>query len=190
MLSAKTPPARYKKAFADLKRAYPHYNDLALANVAELGSIIRYAGLSDKKSLQINRIAKRLKDKFGRVTLQPLNKMSDEEAEEFLLSLPGIGIKSARCILMYSLDRKVFPADNHCLRIAQRLGWIPKATFTKGSANTLQDGIQPLLRRTLHVGMVLLGRSYCFPKNPKCESCPILEYCPTGRQIAITKVKA
>src|SRR5262249_8427187 len=125
--------------------------------------------------------ARHLKDLFGHVTLDPLRKMSDEDAEKHLLALPGIGIKSARCILLYSLERQVFPADNHCLRISQRLRWIPKADFNKGTANALQNGIPPSFRGDLHVGMVLLGREFCLPKNPRCRECPILKFCQTGK---------
>ncbi len=180
VLSSKTPPDRYRKAYLEVKRAYPRFDDLAEARVEELSTVIQFAGLGDKKASQIIRSAQRLKQLFGRVTLSPLREMSDEEAEKLLTSLPGIGIKSARCILLYSLDRPVFPADNHCLRIAQRLGWIDDATFTKGTANLLQSGVPPALRRDLHVGMVLLGREFCLPKNPRCNSCSILQYCPKG----------
>jgi endonuclease III len=180
ILSSKTPPYRYQKAYKKLKLSYPRFDDLAEATIDDLATVIEFAGLEKKKATQIIQSAIRLKQLFGRVTLSPLRAMSNEEAEKLLTSLPGIQIKSARCILLYSLNRLVFPADNHCLRIAQRLGWIDKATFSKGTANFLQNRIPPRLHRDLHVGMVLLGRTYCLPKVPQCNDCPIRQFCPTG----------
>lgn len=181
ILSAKTPPERYRRAYAELHRHYPRFNDLAEANRKELSEVIHFAGLADRKSTQIVDIAQQLKAEFGTVSLAPLRQMSIEEAERFLTSLSGIGLKSARCILLYSLDFQVFPADNHCLRIAKRLNWISDASFSKHIANKLQDGIPPHLRRDLHVNMVLLGRERCFQRSPVCNGCPIFDYCPTGQ---------
>lgn len=181
ILSAKTPPQRYQRAFRDLKRRYPRFNDLADTNEQDISDTIRYAGLEEKKAAQILGAAKRLKQLFGRVTLSPLRTMSNGDAEQLLITLPGIGIKSARCILMYSLDRKVFPADNHCLRISKRIGWIPVVNFSRKTSDYLQSGIPPDLRYSLHVGMVRLGREYCFPRDPSCHNCPILTFCPTGK---------
>ena len=61
---------------------------------------------------------------FGRPTLAPLKRLSDMEVEGVLLSLPGVGVKVARCVLLYSLRRDVFPVDTHCWRVTCRLGWV------------------------------------------------------------------
>jgi len=183
ILSSKTPPERYRATYKALKAKYPLVDKLANAKPQSIERTIRIGGLADKKAHQISSIARILKKKFGKVTLSPLQKMADENAERLLVELPGIGIKSARCILMYSLGRNVFPADNHCLRISRRLKWIsPESGFSKRIANYLQEGIPPKTRKDLHIGMVLLGRKYCLPKDPKCPSCPILAYCLTGKQ--------
>ncbi len=182
ILSSKTPPDRYRKTYKSLKSKYPLSEMLANAKPYAIARVIKFGGLEEKKANQISAIAKQLKKKFGKVSLNPLKKMSNENAEKILVELPGIGIKSARCVLMYSLNRKVFPADNHCLRISRRLMWISTNDgFSKGTANYLQERIPPNLRKDLHVGMVLLGRKYCLPKNPKCQECPILFSCPTGK---------
>jgi endonuclease III len=108
--------------------------------------------------------------------------MSDEEAEAFLLSLPGVGKKVARCVLMYSLGRQVFPVDTHCWRIAQRLGWVRPTQKDKHCAprdmDRLQSKIPPELRHSLHVNMISLGREICAPTSPRCDECPISAWCP------------
>lgn len=183
ILSAKTPPQKYQQAYKALKTHYPNHDDFALAQVEQLAGIISFAGLENKKAKQIIEAAIALEKNFGAVTLTPLENKNDADAEEFLITLPGIGLKSARCILLYSLNRKVFPADNHCLRIAQRIGWITVADFSKRVANSLQNGIPPNLRRDLHVGMVLLGRERCLPRKPNCKDCPILRFCEFGLSV-------
>ncbi len=184
ILSSKTPGHKYQRAYIALRRKYPKAVDLASAPIRAIEKTIRFAGLEKKKAIQIRSIGRSLKDEFGRVTLRPLAKMSDSDAERFLTSLPGVGIKSARCVLMYSLSRKAFPVDNHCYRIAARLGWVEGKAWTKHVADGLQVGIPPHLRKPLHIGMVLLGREYCLPKSPRCPVCPLLHYCPTGRSLA------
>lgn len=182
ILSSKTPPNRYTLTFKNLKSKYPTADQLARAKPQTITKVIESGGLADKKAQQISSIAKYLLQQFGHVTLGPLRHMSDKQAEDFLDSLPGIGKKMARCILMYSLDRSVFPVDAHCYRISQRLGWVSQSqTLTDRIADELQNGIPPQFRYDLHVGMVLLGREYCQPRRTYCQICPLLEYCPTGK---------
>ncbi|MDO8464751.1 MAG: hypothetical protein Q7S46_05795 [Gallionella sp.] len=139
-------------------------------------------GLSNQKAKAIRDLLDIIVAKFGEPTLKPLRKMSDEEAEAFLLSLPGVGKKVARCVLMYSLGRQVFPVDTHCWRIARRLGWIRPTQKDKHCAprdmDRLQSKIPPELRYSLHVNMISLGREICTPTAPRCDECPILIWCP------------
>jgi endonuclease III len=182
LLSTKTPPDRYKHVHDELKRRYPKADLIAEASIEELVSVIRPAGFANKRASQLGEIAKFLKQRFGRVTLSPLRQMNNEEAEELLMQLPGVGLKIARCVLLYSLDREVFPMDNHCLRISKRLGWLSEnAGFSNNTMKYLQQRIPPDLRKDLHVGMVVLGRENCFKTDPDCATCPILRWCPTGQ---------
>lgn len=183
ILSSKTPRDKYQRAYSALRRRYPKADDLASTGIHKIEKAIRFAGLEKKKAAQIRSIAHGLKRKFGHVTLSPLSKMKDSDAERFLTTLPGVGIKSARCVLMYSLGRKLFPVDSHCHRISMRLGWTQRKAWTAGVADYLQAGIPARLRKPMHVGMVLLGREYCLPKSPHCSECPLLRYCPTGKRL-------
>lgn len=181
ILSWRTPPDSYQDTYRALRRKFPEADRLAEASLHEVAEAIERGGFQNKRAHAIVAIALKLKETFGRVTLAPLKKMETEEAETFLLSLPGVRTKTARCVLMYALDRAVFPVDRHCFRIAGRLHWVPEGVeLTKKRADELQDGIPELLRRDLHVGMVVLGRRYCLVQNPLCPECPILRFCPTG----------
>lgn len=183
LLSSKTPPDRYQDVYCALRRVYGRADSLADARPGDVAKVISHGGLQNRKARAIVSIAQRLRQEFGRVTLAPLARMTSEEAEGFLIALPEVSKKTARCVLMYALERPVFPVDAHCFRIARRLGWVSKGTYlTDHRADELQDGVPECLRRDLHVGMVLLGRHYCLPKNPRCRECPLLEFCPTGQR--------
>jgi endonuclease III len=181
LLSSKTPPDRYQEVYRALRRVYRRVDSLADARPQDVARVIRHGGLQNRKARAIVTIAQRLRQEFSRVTLAPVARMTDEEAEDFLVSLPEVSKKTARCILMYALHRAVFPVDTHCFRIAQRLGWMPDGAYlTDRRADDLQEGVPAHLRRDLHVGMVLLGRYYCLPRVPRCRECPLLAFCPTG----------
>jgi endonuclease III len=184
VLSSKTPPDRYQQVYERLREQYPDPESLATAHWEDVAATISKAGLHNRKARAIVQIAQRTKHDFNQVTLAPLKQLSNEEGEQYLTSLPEVSQKTAKCVLMYSLGREVFPADNHCLRIAYRLGWlIEQPAFSRKIADHLEKGIPASLRKPLHIGMVQLGRYVCTPRNPACTECPILHYCPIGKQL-------
>ena len=119
--------------------------------------------------------------RFGSVTLAPLRRMSDADAEAFLRSLPGVGPKVARCVLLYSLDRDVFPVDSHCRRVLARLGLLPPGINVKASHDFLQELVPNGIHGTLHINLIHHGRSVCLPGRPRCDVCRLLERCVTGQ---------
>jgi endonuclease III len=171
----------YLRAFKSLKQAYPTYEKLNQASVKELTKHIEWGGLQNQKARSLKKITTAITRRFGKLSLAPLRKMTEEECEEFLCSLPGVGKKVARCVMLYSLDMEVFPVDTHCWRISKRLGWIKangKHKFcTSQDMDLLQDLMPPKLRLSLHVNMVSLGRELCLARSPKCHCCPIAQYC-------------
>ena len=180
--STKTGEASYRSSYRALKQAFPTHYQIAEAPAVYIARPIASGGLSNQKAKAIREIYDALAEQFGEPTLAPLRKMSDEEAEDFLLSLPGVGKKVARCVLMYSLGRQVFPVDTHCWRIARRLGWVRATQKDKHCAprdrDRLQSKIPPELRHSLHVNMISLGREICTASAPCCKECPIAVLCP------------
>jgi endonuclease III len=122
--STKTGEASYRSTYRSLKETFPTHYKIAEAPAEYIAQPIVSGGLSNQKAKAIRNLFDIIVAKFGEPTLKPLRKMSEEDAEAFLLSLPGVGRKVARCVLMYSLGRQVFPVDTHCWRIARRLGWV------------------------------------------------------------------
>jgi endonuclease III len=123
LCSVKRSEKVYANAFKSLKQNFPRYELLATASVKKISSVVAWGGLQNQKALAAKKIVKYLLESFRRPTLAPLKKMSDEQCERFLMGLPGVGKKVARCVMLYSFDRQVFPVDAHCWRISRRLGW-------------------------------------------------------------------
>lgn len=182
LCSVKRSEKVYLNAFRTLKRAFPKYERLADTPVRKLSKVIAWGGLQNQKASAVKTIIKTLIKEFGKPTLAPLKRMSDEECERFLSSLPGVGKKVARCVMLYSLERRVFPVDSHCWRIANRLGWNKKTCSSKKYSvkdmDFLQELIPPPIRFSLHVNMVSHGRKICTARYPKCNHCTINRYCP------------
>ncbi len=180
--STKTGEASYRNTYRSLKQTFPTHLKIAEAPAEYIARPIVSGGLSNQKAKAIRELLDIIVEKFGEPTLKPLRKMSDEDAEAFLLSLPGVGKKVARCVLMYSLGRQVFPVDTHCWRIARRLGWVRPTQKDKHCAprdmDRLQSKIPLVLRYSLHVNMISLGREICIPSSPRCDECPISALCP------------
>lgn len=182
MLSGRTPERRYLVTFRELRDRYPTWEGLLAAPPDKLASIIRYCGLEKRKAADLKLALTAVSEEFGELSLDGLTGWDDRRAEKFLTSLPGVGLKSARCILMYSLDRQVFPIDVHVWRVLKRVGLVEGGRVPMGrQENAVQDLIPPSLRYSLHVNLVSHGRETCRPQNPACEQCPILEHCSFGQ---------
>lgn len=179
--STKTAETSYRATFDQLKEAFPTPRDLAEAPAEYIARPIAAGGLSGKKSRSIRALLDAVTARFGTPTLEPLRDMNDHDAEAFLTSLPNVGKKVARCVLLYALERQVFPVDTHCWRIARRLDWV-RRTQKDGrcatrDADRLQARIPPELRFSLHVNLISLGREICTASNPNCAACPINTWC-------------
>jgi endonuclease III len=180
--STLTHEKNYRATFRHLKTAFPTARSLSDASVDDLALALRWGGLSRRKAIAIRAILDRLSADFGRVTLAPIRSLSDRDCEDFLSSLPLVGPKTARCVMLFSLDRAVFPVDTHCWRIARRLGWV-EPTRRDGSCgprdmDILQDLVPRELRRSLHVNLISFGRTVCRAQDPACSRCPVETLCP------------
>lgn len=182
LCSTKTPEKSYLATYRALRNKFPRVSMFLKASVEEIAEPLAGGGLQNVKAQTIKNTLALINERFGRPTLAPLRNMNDQQCEEFLTSLPRIGKKIARCVMMYSLGRQVFPVDTHCWRISKRLGWIEPSlkdgTCTQKDMDRLQDLIPPELRFSLHVNMVSLGREICTVRDPKCYRCPINNLCP------------
>lgn len=178
LLSSQTDEYKYLQTWKRFRNKFPKIQDAESANKEKIFKSIRGGGLGSWKAEMIHNLLKKVKNKYGRLSLSHLKCLDDKSLEKELLTLDGIGIKSARCIMMYSFDRAVFPIDTHTLRIIKRLGFrIPDySKRSKMFADNIQNQVPDKYRTRFHINLVQHGRKICKTK-PNCEICPIDRYC-------------
>ena len=181
LLSRRTRNRGYKRVYNHLKKKYPNWGDVATAPDRAVLRIIRPAGLGTKRVKELKDNLNIIYKRFGNYSLERLHKWGNPKVFEFLTSLKGIGTKSAFCIMMYSLHRRVFPVDTHINRISQRLGIIEMGVNHKLAQKILTDMFPENLRYQLHVNMISHGRSICRSGIPSCNHCIIKNYCNFNR---------
>jgi endonuclease III len=181
--SSLTQETNYLATFRALRRVFPTLDALASADEDAIQQTIARGGLSRRKARGIRAIMDGVTAEFGRPSLAPLARLDDSECEAFLTSLPLVGRKTARCVMLFSLGRAVFPVDTHCWRISQRLGWAPstRSAPSNRDMDDLQASIPAELRGQLHVALIGFGRHTCRAVRPRCAGCPIREDCPSER---------
>jgi endonuclease III len=177
MLSTMTTRASYERVYARLKKAAPTWDCLCDMPLSKLKNLIKDAGLSNQKAPRLRRIVRYLRREFGQATLRPIRRWTTERAENFLCELPGVDLKTAKCVLMYSLRRDVLPVDTHVRRIAERTGLIPRGVPSEGAHRLLEGLVPPQKRYDFHVNALAHGRAVCSALRPKCSRCCISRFC-------------
>jgi endonuclease-3 len=177
ILSQNTSDANTDRAYRALRERFPTWEQVRDATDAEVAQAIRSGGLAEQKAPRIRRILQILTAERGRPDLGFLSDMATEEAREWLQTLPGVGPKTASCVLLFALGRDVFPVDTHVERIAKRLGLVP--------ANTAPEGVQHALEALTpeggclegHLLLIGHGRALCRARSPLCQQCPVSAMC-------------
>ena len=177
ILSAKTTEASYLRTYDALKNAFDDWFHILDTPRGVVARIISSGGLSDKKEAQIRALLDDIRRRTRAESLNLLSEMSTNQAEEFLTSLPGVGLKTARCVLMYSLGREVFPVDTHVRRVLSQLGIIRFERLSDKVQNSIQERVPSKLRYKLHINLVAHGRAICRARNPLCNSCVLSNIC-------------
>jgi endonuclease III len=185
VLSQHTSDINSGRAFARLKAVFPSWEQVADAPTEYLADTIRCGGIADQKARRIKEILAAIEEREGRVSLDRLDELDDAAAVAYLESLPGVGPKTAACVLVFALGRAAFPVDTHVHRIAIRLGWIPPKT-TAAAAHRLLSAIVPAaIRYDLHVALVTHGRTVCRAQRPRCDQCVLRDLCAFGSGIRL-----
>ncbi|HHV79316.1 MAG TPA: endonuclease III [Firmicutes bacterium] len=172
ILSQATTDASAKVCFDRLKRAFPAWRDALNASQDEIAGLIRSCGLSSQKASAIKRILD-----FTKGTLDHLRGISPEEAYSTLLSLPGVGPKTAACVMLFAFDRPFMPVDTHIRRVAGRLGLVPAKANAPQVQYLLQKVVPAEIAGKLHVLLIRHGRKLCTARSPKCVRCTLSRNC-------------
>lgn len=184
VLSTRTRGPVFTRTFHTLKAKYPSWDRIARAKLESIEALLQPAGLSKKKARWLKLTLAEIQRREGSATLERIRAMPDPEAEEYLVSLPGVGKKTARCVLMYSLGRHVFPLDVNARRLLERLGVLSQGLHYYRVHDVAQDLVPSDIRSDLHVYAIIHGRVTCLPRNPRCEQCALLDLCPYPKEVS------
>ena len=183
ILSQSTSNINSHRAFASLKAGFPDWGSVKRARPASIASAITSGGLANVKSVVIKNLLNEILARRGNLDLSFLKTDPIDEAHSFLLSLKGVGPKTAACVLLFSCKRPVFPMDTHIFRILRRIGLLP-AKISDQLAHRMIERLIPANKHyPLHINLITHGRRICHPKNPKCSQCPLIEYCEFGQAV-------
>ena len=184
VLSQHTNDLNRDKAFSELKRCFPRWTQVLQAPTKMVAAAIKVAGLANQKAPRIKAILQRIAAaNGGKLTLDFLSTVPVPDALAWLQQLPGVGPKTAACVLLFGFGKPVFPVDTHIYRIAKRLGWIaPKVSEAR--ANAVLDSIVPDdIKYRLHLNLIQHGRKVCRAQRPRCAVCPLTDLCAYFRAV-------
>lgn len=163
-----------------LKSRFPTWGHVLRAREESLRRVIEPLGLSQQRARRIRIVLRAVRDEMGTLSLRRLRRMETADAEAFLTSLPGVGLKVARCVLMYSCGHDVLPVDAHVFRVSKRIGLIPHDVSWTDAHEAIQGAVPLVDRYSLHVNLVRLGRDLCGARVPQCDSCPVVRMCASA----------
>ena len=176
ILSQNTTDKNSYKAYKNLKSNFKNWNEAVSAKQTKIEQNIRVGGLAKQKAKSIKIILSQLMKERGKISLDYLKKMANEEIISELVRFNGVGVKTASCVLLFSLNRNVCPVDTHVHRTANRIGLVktksPEKTF-----ELLNKNLPAGVAHSFHTNLIKLGRDICKSGKPLCTICPLLKIC-------------
>ncbi len=168
MLSSQTTDKKVNSVTSILFYKYPSLESLAAANVADIEKILRPLGMSNKKAIYVIEIAKRIIDQY---------KGTVPSSREELMSLAGVGNKTANVIRAEVFKIPEIPVDTHIERISKRLALVRKECNVGEIEKELKKMIPDDIKIRTHHQMIRFGRYICKAKNPQCKDCQLKLIC-------------
>jgi len=184
VLSQNTADVNTDRTFAELRRRFPTWSAVRDAPVAEIEAAIGLGGLAATKAPRIKAILGALSAAAD--TAEPdlavLEGLDDDAAAAWLQELPGVGPKTAACVLLFALGRPVMPVDTHVHRLARRLDLIDAGVTAEQAHPLLTELAGPDAAQiyAAHVDLVRHGRRVCHARRPRCGECPLGGVCPSA----------
>jgi endonuclease-3 len=177
VLSQNTNDVNRDRAFQRLRERFPTWEAVCQAGEEQIKEAIRIAGLANHKGPAIQRALRHIWEQRGDLSLDFLKDLPLEEAKAWLVSIKGVGPKTAAIVLLFSLGMPAFPVDTHVHRVSGRLGLIgPKVTRERAHVD-LEALLPSELYYAFHLNVIRHGRQICAARNPRCELCTLTELC-------------
>jgi endonuclease-3 len=177
VLSQNTNDRNRDLAYNAMRKRYPSWEDVMTADEAALIDTVRVAGLANQKAPRIQEILRIIQAQEGSLSLVFLEKMPPDQVQDWLLSLKGVGLKTASIVMVFSLEMPAFPVDTHVYRVSGRIGLRDKDNSVEKAHTLLQDCYTPEQYGDAHLLLIYLGREICAARKPACPQCPVRDLC-------------
>jgi len=178
VLSQHTSDTNRDRAYADLRRRFADWDEVADAPLPALARAIRRGGLGPTKAVRIRAMLRGIRDGGVPLDDRAFTTMTDQGLWDTLVALPGVGPKTAACVLLFSLDRPFFPVDTHVHRVAKRLGLVPARADAVATQASFQESVADDEMYPLHMNLIRHGREVCTAERPRCSECVLRDLCP------------
>jgi len=177
ILSQSTNDANRDRAFARLKERFPNWDAVRFADLDDLIEAVRPAGLANQKAPRIQDALAVIYEKVGDYSIDFLNDLSLDQAKAWLVSLKGIGPKTAAIVLCFAYGRPAFPVDTHIFRVSKRIGFLPEKISANDAHPVMEAIAPPDDYYQFHIQLIQHGRDTCHARKPACERCSICDHC-------------
>ena len=181
ILSQNTNDRNRDVAYERLRTALPTWVEVRDAEVEVVEEAIRPGGLAPSKAPRIQEVLRELPTEGDEPTLDWLADSERNEAIEFLVELPGVGRKTAACVMIFALGRPEIPVDTHVYRVGGRLGLFAEGASFERAHDEMLAITDPDDAYELHINLITHGRRVCRPV-PRCEECELRRMCPWFRR--------
>jgi endonuclease III len=178
ILSQNTSDVNRDVAYAGLRARFSSWEQVRDAPTDEVEEAIRKGGLAPTKAPRIQAMLREIGDP---IDLDWLRDAPRDKALEFLTALPGVGRKTAACVMLFAFGRPEIPVDTHVMRVGTRLGLFrPGASFDEAHDEMLAI-TPPEDAYEFHMNLIAHGRRLCRPARPRCSECDLRRMCPYAR---------
>ena len=183
ILSQNTNDVNRDRAYRELRRRFPTWESVRDAAPAEVVDAIRIAGLANQKGPRMQEALLAITARSGSLTLDFLGQMDMNEARAWLMSIKGVGPKTAAIVLCFAFGQPAFPVDTHVHRVTRRLGLIGPKVGREQAHVILEALVPPEMCYAFHLNLIEHGRRLCKAGRPLCEICPLRPYCQYAQSV-------
>jgi len=179
ILSQNTSDINSRPAFKALKANFGKWEDILTAHIDTIARVISAGGLGKIKAQRIQQSLLQIQQKQRKLDLSFLDSLPLTEARDWLKQLPGVGNKTANCVLLFALGKPALPVDTHIFRVAKRLTLLREQANLEEAHEILERALPPLDIYEFHVLMIEHGRRTCLAQRPRCFFCVLSQVCPS-----------
>lgn len=161
ILSQNTNDRNRDRAFDNLRSQVPSWEQMSGMESSKVADLIRVAGIANIKAARMLEVLAIVKKSTGSFSLKQLLTWPEDKAREFLVNLPGVGPKTAACVLVFDMGIPAFPVDTHVARFCRRMGWVPEKMSPDRIQGEMENLVPDERKKGAHLNIISHGKNIC-----------------------------